>query len=276
MAKRQGATRGRSRRRLSAEEKALNNAHQPDREDVRRRGDHEAGRGEPPGGRGDLDRGPVARPGAGRQGAAPGADHRAVRPRVERQDDDRAARRGQRPADRRRGRVHRRRARARPVVVQEAGRRTSSRSWSASRAAPRRRCRSPRCWCMSNAVDIIVIDSVAALVPRAEIEGEIGDSYVGLQARLMSQALRKLTRRRLAVEVRPDLHQPDPREDRRDVRQPRDHARRPGPEVLQLVPDRRPADRAGEGGRGDRPARGSRSRSSRTRSPRRSASASST
>jgi recombination protein RecA len=45
----------------------------------------------------------------------------------------------------------------------------------------------------SNALDIIVIDSVAALVPRAEIEGEMGDSHVGLQARLMSQALRKLT-----------------------------------------------------------------------------------
>jgi recombination protein RecA len=45
----------------------------------------------------------------------------------------------------------------------------------------------------SNAIDIIVIDSVAALVPRAEIEGEMGDSHVGLQARLMSQALRKLT-----------------------------------------------------------------------------------
>ena len=45
----------------------------------------------------------------------------------------------------------------------------------------------------SGAVDIIVIDSVAALVPRAEIEGEMGDSHVGLQARLMSQALRKLT-----------------------------------------------------------------------------------
>jgi recombination protein RecA len=46
---------------------------------------------------------------------------------------------------------------------------------------------------LSNAVDIIVVDSVAALVPRAEVEGEIGDSHVGLQARLMSQALRKLT-----------------------------------------------------------------------------------
>lgn len=45
----------------------------------------------------------------------------------------------------------------------------------------------------SNAVDIIVIDSVAALIPRAEIEGEMGDSHVGLQARLMSQAMRKLT-----------------------------------------------------------------------------------
>src|SRR5687767_13955835 len=45
----------------------------------------------------------------------------------------------------------------------------------------------------SNAVDVLVIDSVAALVPRAEIEGEMGDSHMGLQARLMSQALRKLT-----------------------------------------------------------------------------------
>lgn len=44
----------------------------------------------------------------------------------------------------------------------------------------------------SNAIDIIVVDSVAALVPKAEIEGEMGDSHVGLQARLMSQALRKL------------------------------------------------------------------------------------
>ncbi len=45
----------------------------------------------------------------------------------------------------------------------------------------------------SNAIDIIVVDSVAALVPRAEIEGDMGDAHVGLQARLMSQALRKLT-----------------------------------------------------------------------------------
>lgn len=45
----------------------------------------------------------------------------------------------------------------------------------------------------SNAVDVIIIDSVAALVPKSELEGEIGDSFIGLQARLMSQALRKLT-----------------------------------------------------------------------------------
>jgi recombination protein RecA len=45
----------------------------------------------------------------------------------------------------------------------------------------------------SNAVDVIVVDSVAALTPKAEIEGEMGDSHMGLQARLMSQALRKMT-----------------------------------------------------------------------------------
>jgi len=45
----------------------------------------------------------------------------------------------------------------------------------------------------SGAIDIVVVDSVAALVPKAEIEGDMGDSHVGLQARLMSQALRKLT-----------------------------------------------------------------------------------
>src|SRR5690606_35039033 len=45
----------------------------------------------------------------------------------------------------------------------------------------------------SGAIDVLVIDSVAALVPQAELEGEMGDAHVGLQARLMSQALRKLT-----------------------------------------------------------------------------------
>ena len=45
----------------------------------------------------------------------------------------------------------------------------------------------------SGAVDVLVVDSVAALTPKAEIEGEMGDHHVGLQARLMSQALRKIT-----------------------------------------------------------------------------------
>jgi len=51
----------------------------------------------------------------------------------------------------------------------------------------------PKSLIRSGGVDVLVIDSVAALVPRAEIEGEMGDSMMGLQARLMSQALRKLT-----------------------------------------------------------------------------------
>ena len=45
----------------------------------------------------------------------------------------------------------------------------------------------------SGAVDLVIVDSVAALVPRAEIDGDMGDTHVGLQARLMSQALRKLS-----------------------------------------------------------------------------------
>ena len=45
----------------------------------------------------------------------------------------------------------------------------------------------------SGAIDVLIVDSVAALVPKAELEGEMGDSHMGLQARLMSQALRKLT-----------------------------------------------------------------------------------
>ena len=55
----------------------------------------------------------------------------------------------------------------------------------------------------SGAIDIIVVDSVAALVPKAEIDGDMGDSHVGLQARLMSQALRKLTALRSSRPSRP-------------------------------------------------------------------------
>ncbi len=59
----------------------------------------------------------------------------------------------------------------------------------------------------SGAVDVVVIDSVAALVPKAEIEGDMGDSHMGLQARLMSQALRKLTGWHRAVEDVGGVHQ---------------------------------------------------------------------
>ena len=80
----------------------------------------------------------------------------------------------------------------------------------------------------SGAIDVLVVDSVAALTPRAELEGEMGDSLPGLQARLMSQALRKLTASISQVQHHGDLHQPDPHEDRRDVRL----ARRPRPAAM--------------------------------------------
>jgi recombination protein RecA len=76
----------------------------------------------------------------------------------------------------------------------------------------------------SGALDICVIDSVAALVPKAELEGEMGDSHMGLQARLMSQALRKLTG---IVKDLHGVHKSDSREDRSYVWQPRDDDWRP-------------------------------------------------
>ena len=60
----------------------------------------------------------------------------------------------------------------------------------------------------SGAVDIVIVDSVAALVPKAEIDGDMGDSHVGLQARLMSQALRKLTAAISQFELYRYLYQP--------------------------------------------------------------------
>ena len=106
----------------------------------------------------------------------------------------------------------------------------------------------------SGAVDIIVIDSVAALTPRAELEGDMGDTHVGLQARLMSQALRKLTGNISQEHVAGHLHQPDPHEDRRDVRQPRDHDRRQRAEVLLLGATGYPTDRRDQAGRPGRSA----------------------
>ena len=88
----------------------------------------------------------------------------------------------------------------------------------------------------SGGIDCVVVDSVAALVPRAEIEGEMGDSFVGIQARLMSQALRKLTGAVSRSNTALDLHQPAAREDRRHVRQPGDDAGRSRAQVLRIGP----------------------------------------
>ena len=96
----------------------------------------------------------------------------------------------------------------------------------------------------SGAVDVLVVDSVAALVPKAELEGEMGDAQMGLQARLMTQALRKLTGIVSKSKTSPHLHQPDPREDRGHVRQPGDDDGRPRPEVLLLHAPRHPPHRA--------------------------------
>ena len=102
----------------------------------------------------------------------------------------------------------------------------------------------------SGSVDLIVIDSVAALTPKAEIEGEMGDSLPGLQARLMSQALRKLTGTIKRTNTHGHLHQPDPDEDRRHVRQAGNHHRRQRAQVLRLGPARHPPHRLDQEGRG--------------------------
>ena len=99
----------------------------------------------------------------------------------------------------------------------------------------------------SGALDIIVIDSVAALVPRAEIEGEMGDSHVGLQARLMSPGAAQDHRCAQHVQHHGDLHQPAAREDRRHVRLARDHDRWQGAEVLRLGAPGRPPHRDAQG-----------------------------
>ena len=101
----------------------------------------------------------------------------------------------------------------------------------------------------SNAIDVLVIDSVAALVPRAEIEGEMGDSHVGLQARLMSQSLRKLTGSIRPLALHRHFHQPAADEDRRDVRQPRNDDGGQRAQVLCQRPPRHPPHRPDQGPR---------------------------
>ena len=86
----------------------------------------------------------------------------------------------------------------------------------------------------SNSVDVIVIDSVAALVPRAELDGEMGDSLPGLQARLMSQALRKLTAIVSSSTYLFYFHQPAARKDRRVFRFAGNYDRRKSSEILRV------------------------------------------
>lgn len=92
----------------------------------------------------------------------------------------------------------------------------------------------------SSAIDIIVIDSVAALTPKAEIEGDMGESKMGLQARLMSQALRKLTASISKTKNGLHLHQPAPRQDRRGIWQSGNDHRRQCTEILCQCPHRYP------------------------------------
>ena len=84
----------------------------------------------------------------------------------------------------------------------------------------------------SNVIDVVVVDSVAALVPKAELEGEMGDSFMGLHARLMSQAMRKAHRGGVEGQCLSHLHQPGAREDWRGVRQSGDHHGRARAQVL--------------------------------------------
>ena len=102
----------------------------------------------------------------------------------------------------------------------------------------------------SGALALIVIDSVAALTPRAEIEGEMGDSHVGLQARLMSQALRKMTGA-LSGAGTTAIFINQLREKIGVMFGPGDHHRWPGTEVLLLDPAGRAADRDPQGRPGD-------------------------
>jgi len=92
----------------------------------------------------------------------------------------------------------------------------------------------------SGAVDVIVIDSVAALTPKSEIEGDMGDSHVGLQARLMSQALRKLTAVVHKMNTTVIFYQSNSYENRNDgIRITRDDYRRKRFEILRIGAYRR-------------------------------------
>ena len=101
----------------------------------------------------------------------------------------------------------------------------------------------------SGAVDVLVVDSVAALVPRSELEGEMGDVQPGIAGAADEPGAAQAHRLDLQVAHHGDLHQPDPHEDRRDVRLAGDHLRRQRAEVLRLGAPRHPPHRRDQGAR---------------------------
>ena len=99
----------------------------------------------------------------------------------------------------------------------------------------------------SGAIDVLVVDSVAALVPKAELEGEMGRYPCRPAGPVDESGAAETDRFDLPIEMHGDLHQPDPHEDRRDVRQSRDHDRRQRAEVLRLRASGYPTDRCHQG-----------------------------
>ncbi len=95
----------------------------------------------------------------------------------------------------------------------------------------------------SNAIDVIVIDSVAALVPKIELEGEIGDSIHGPASAHDVASAAQTHRHPFQKQHLRHLHQPDPRKNRRHVRQPRNDNRRPRAQILRLHPPGHPPHR---------------------------------
>ena len=143
-------------------------------------------------GRRGLDRLALARPRARHRRAAARPHRRDLRPRVVGQDDARLPRDRRGAAPRRHLRLHRRRARDGPDRTRSSIGVNIDELLVSQPDTGEQALEITELLIRSGALDVVAIDSVAALTPKAEIEGEMGDSHVGLQARLMSQALRKL------------------------------------------------------------------------------------
>src|SRR4051812_18811355 len=164
----------------------------PDRAPVRQGHRHADGRrGRPGQGQRDPHRRAVARPRAGHRRRPARADRRGLRPGVLGQDDADLPRPRRGAEARRRVRVRRRRARDDPLYAQKIGVDIDELLVSQPDYGEQA-LEIADMLVRSGAVDVVAIDSVAALTPRSELEGQMGDTTVGLQARMMSQAMRKL------------------------------------------------------------------------------------